>query len=101
MMCEACKRDDHANCGLQTWCECECDGTADFDLPLDEAGYPAKPAKALLSIGLEPGAGITAAEFADALEEVPRDDGAAEADIPWLPDYLERVYGWSRKGPRP
>ena len=25
MMCEACERDDHANCGMQTWCECDCD----------------------------------------------------------------------------
>lgn len=25
MMCEACTRGDHANCGMQTWCECDCD----------------------------------------------------------------------------
>lgn len=25
MMCEACERGDHANCGMQTWCECDCD----------------------------------------------------------------------------
>lgn len=25
MMCEACARDDHAACGMQTWCECDCD----------------------------------------------------------------------------
>lgn len=24
-MCDACERDDHMNCGMQTWCECECD----------------------------------------------------------------------------
>lgn len=42
----------------------------------------------------------SASEFAEALESVPKDEPAA-ADIPWLPDYLERVYGWSRKGPRP
>lgn len=22
-MCEACLRDDHANCGLQGWCQCD------------------------------------------------------------------------------
>lgn len=26
MMCEACERGDHDNCGMQTWCECECEG---------------------------------------------------------------------------
>jgi hypothetical protein len=25
MLCLACSLNDHANCGLQTWCECECD----------------------------------------------------------------------------
>lgn len=24
--CEACERGEHWNCGMQTWCECECDG---------------------------------------------------------------------------
>lgn len=24
-MCEACERGDHANCGMQTWCTCDCD----------------------------------------------------------------------------
>lgn len=24
-LCDACQRDDHANCGMQTWCECDCD----------------------------------------------------------------------------
>jgi len=36
MMCEACSRGDHANCGLQTWCECE--DTRDGD-PHAEADY--------------------------------------------------------------
>lgn len=26
MMCEACERGDHDNCGMQTWCECDCEG---------------------------------------------------------------------------
>lgn len=26
MMCEACKRGQHWLCGMQTWCECDCDG---------------------------------------------------------------------------
>ncbi len=26
MLCEACERDDHDNCGMQTWCECDCEG---------------------------------------------------------------------------
>jgi hypothetical protein len=38
MMCQACERDDHANCGLQTWCECDCDPeTAGYYFPaIDE-----------------------------------------------------------------
>lgn len=28
MMCEACERGHHANCGMQTWCECDCDPDA-------------------------------------------------------------------------
>lgn len=31
MMCEACTRGDHANCGMQSWCECENDGDGDLD----------------------------------------------------------------------
>ena len=31
-MCEACGRGEHYLCGMQTWCECECDGSADYDL---------------------------------------------------------------------
>lgn len=31
--CEACLRNDHANCGMQTWCDCDCDPTqALFDV---------------------------------------------------------------------
>ena len=26
MMCEACERDEHWLCGMQTWCECDCFG---------------------------------------------------------------------------
>lgn len=36
MMCEGCTADEHWRCGMQTWCECECDGSADwgvFDPP--------------------------------------------------------------------
>ena len=24
-LCSACEEEDHANCGMQVWCECECD----------------------------------------------------------------------------
>lgn len=30
MMCEACQQDEHWNCGMQTWCECDCDGPEGF-----------------------------------------------------------------------
>lgn len=35
MKCEACERGDHVNCGMQTWCECECAGpdSIDFEPP--------------------------------------------------------------------
>ena len=33
MMCEACERGDHDQCGLQTWCQCDCDGTMDMFMP--------------------------------------------------------------------
>lgn len=33
MMCEACERGDHDNCGMQTWCECDCAGYHDVGLP--------------------------------------------------------------------
>jgi hypothetical protein len=26
MKCEACERGDHDNCGMQTWCDCDCEG---------------------------------------------------------------------------
>lgn len=26
MKCQACEEGDHQNCGMQTWCECDCDG---------------------------------------------------------------------------
>lgn len=38
MMCQACSEGRHWDCGLQTWCECDCDPIAalyDFD-PDDE-----------------------------------------------------------------
>lgn len=35
MMCEACKRGDHANCGMQTWCDCEDTRDGDHDAPAD------------------------------------------------------------------
>ena len=49
MMCEACKRDEHWNCGMQTWCECDCAGPDGcYELPPDpyeisevgEDGFP-------------------------------------------------------------
>ncbi len=30
-MCEACERGDHANCGLQTWCQCNDPDDGDLD----------------------------------------------------------------------
>jgi hypothetical protein len=36
-MCEACERGDHVNCGMQTWCECDCGGYHDAGIPeIDE-----------------------------------------------------------------
>jgi hypothetical protein len=29
MMCEACERGDHANCGMQSWCNCDDDTDGD------------------------------------------------------------------------
>lgn len=26
MKCQACENDDHDNCGMQTWCSCDCEG---------------------------------------------------------------------------
>jgi len=28
--CDACERGEHWDCGMQTWCECECDGYDEF-----------------------------------------------------------------------
>ena len=33
MMCEACERGDHDQCGMQTWCECDCFGPDGVYLP--------------------------------------------------------------------
>lgn len=30
MMCQACENNEHYLCGMQTWCECECDGTPNW-----------------------------------------------------------------------
>lgn len=35
-MCEGCTAGEHWRCGMQTWCECDCDGSSDFDLFEDE-----------------------------------------------------------------
>lgn len=43
MLCDACENGEHWNCGMQTWCECDCDG------PGGMYGYeddPMPPAKA-------------------------------------------------------
>jgi hypothetical protein len=35
--CEACERGEHSACGMQTWCQCECDGEAiDYGHQLSE-----------------------------------------------------------------
>jgi len=31
-MCEGCTAGEHWRCGMQTWCECECDGTSDVPI---------------------------------------------------------------------
>lgn len=31
MKCSACERGDHQNCGMQTWCDCECEGPDGID----------------------------------------------------------------------
>lgn len=33
MMCEACERGDHDQCGMQTWCACDCAGADGIYLP--------------------------------------------------------------------
>ena len=35
MMCEACERNEHWNCGMQTWCSCDCEGP-DGEYPIFE-----------------------------------------------------------------
>lgn len=40
MKCEACDQGDHHNCGMQTWCECECDPESIvYGLPDDIVGH--------------------------------------------------------------
>ena len=29
-MCEGCSNGQHFLCGMQTWCQCECDGLTDW-----------------------------------------------------------------------
>jgi hypothetical protein len=31
VMCEGCTNGQHFLCGMQTWCECECDGSTDWN----------------------------------------------------------------------
>jgi hypothetical protein len=33
MKCEACERGDHDCCGMQTWCDCDCEGYDPHGLP--------------------------------------------------------------------
>jgi hypothetical protein len=40
MMCEACERGDHDQCGMQTWCGCDCDGPDGIYLPEDLDAVP-------------------------------------------------------------
>jgi len=35
-MCDACRRGEHWDCGMQTWCQCECDGSPGWGLNYDE-----------------------------------------------------------------
>lgn len=35
MLCEACERGECHLCGMQTWCQCECDGNAVDAVELD------------------------------------------------------------------
>lgn len=30
MKCQACEDGDHDNCGMQTWCDCDCEGYQDY-----------------------------------------------------------------------
>lgn len=45
MKCEACERGDHENCGMQTWCECDCAGPDAIDF--------GEPARRTLSDGTQ------------------------------------------------
>lgn len=36
MMCEGCERGEHYLCGMQTWCECDCDGPDGCYIPFDD-----------------------------------------------------------------
>lgn len=40
MMCEACTRGDHANCGMQSWCDCEDERDGDPDAAPDFLEIP-------------------------------------------------------------
>lgn len=35
-MCDACWKEQHHLCGMQTWCECPCDGSPDWGIAEDE-----------------------------------------------------------------
>lgn len=30
MTCQGCTEGQHFLCGMQTWCECDCDGSTDY-----------------------------------------------------------------------
>lgn len=36
MKCEACEQGDHFNCGMQTWCECDCAGPESIEFDTHE-----------------------------------------------------------------
>jgi hypothetical protein len=40
VMCEGCTAEEHWRCGMQTWCQCDCDGSPDWGVydPENEAG---------------------------------------------------------------
>ncbi len=41
LMCEGCRQGQHWLCGLQVWCECECDGSSEWgDEPEFLRDYP-------------------------------------------------------------
>jgi hypothetical protein len=85
MMCEACERDDHANCGLQTWCECECDGQSpprypenpdnhvrrSFRVQVEPDGSIDADKLAALLLEAQNPETATAKEFTEALREIP------------------------------